>query len=498
MMASFTDEMVPRMAAAACVAECEPGTGEGDGVTGYAEFLASKRILAEPCGFEVAESDLNPMLFPFQKDICRWALRRGKAAVFAHTGLGKGPIQLEWCRHVSMHTGGNTLILAPLAVSQQFKREAAKFHVPVTICQTHADVKPGINITNYERMDHFDLPHFKGVAMDESSCIKDFNSKTCQNLTARLANVPFKLCSTATPSPNDHVELGTHAELLDVMRRSAMLAMFFEHDGGETSKWKLKGHGKQPFWRFVSSWAVCVKKPSDLGYSDEGFDLPPLHMHEHIVAVDHSVNTDGMLFRCPDLSATGLHKEMRLTATARADKVAELVGDKPNVPWLIWCNTDYEAAAVRAALPGIYEVRGPDSQAKKEAAILGFMDGDIDWLLSKLSIFGFGLNLQHCRDMAFVGLSYSFESIFQGVRRCWRFGQTQPVNAHIVCAETEGGVLSAIRRKEAQYEELQSEMNMAMREEQLAARHKATRYDHEMRMEIPIWLTSEQLQTQPD
>jgi len=460
----------------------------------YQEFLLSKRIFAEPCGFEVSDSEINPMLFPFQRDIVRWALRRGKAAVFAHTGLGKGPIQLEWCRHVCEHErasvrGGTCLILAPLAVSQQFAREAAKFHIPVTICRERADVKAGgINITNYERMESFDLSQFDGVAMDESSCIKDWTSKTTQLLITQLVKTPYKLCSTATPSPNDHAELGTHAELLDVMRRAAMLAMFFEHDGGETSKWSLKGHGKKPFWRWVSSWAVCLKRPSDLGYDDIGYDLPPLRMYEHIVPVDHSIATDGMLFRCPDLSATGLHKEMRLTADARAEKVAELVGDKPNVPWLIWCNTDYEAEAVRKVLPGVFEVRGPDSQAKKESAILGFMDGQIDWLLSKLSIFGWGLNLQHCRDMVFVGLSYSFESIFQGIRRCWRFGQTQEVHAHIVCAETEGGVLSAIRRKEAQYEELQAEMNAAMKEEQLAARHKNVKYDHLMELEIPEWL----------
>jgi len=454
----------------------------------YQEFLQSKRIFAQPCGFEVPESEINPMLFDWQRDIVLWDLKRGKAANFMHTGTGKGPIQMEWCRQVSRHTGTPTLILAPLAVSQQFVREAAKFHTPITLCRSQEDVRPGVNVTNYEQREKFDLAQFAGIALDESSCLKDWTSKTSQDLIEKLARTPFKLCSTATPSPNDHAELGTHAEILDVMRRAAMLAMFFEHDGGETSKWVLKGHGKKPFWKFVASWAICLKKPSDLGYSDVGYDLPPLRMHEHIVSVDHSVATDGMLFRCPDLSATGLHKEMRLTATARAEKVAELVGENPNVPWLIWCNTDYEAAAIREVLPGVHEVRGPDSQAKKEDAILRFMDGDIDWLLSKLSIFGFGLNLQHCRNMAFVGLSYSFESIFQGIRRCWRFGQKQEVHAHIVCAETEGGVLSAIKRKERQYEELQAEMNAAMREEQLAARHKNARYDHTQELIIPEWL----------
>jgi hypothetical protein len=273
-----------------------------------------------------------------------------------------------------------------------------------------------------------------------------------------------------------------------VMTRAQMLAMFFEHDGGETSKWSLKGHGKRPFFKFVSSFAVCVQRPSDLGYPDEGFDLPPLRMLEHVVPVDHSVSTDGMLFRCPDLSATGLHKELRLTCAARAAKVAELVREKPDLPWLIWVNTNYEADAMRAALPGVVEIRGSDSPEKKEQAILDFLDGRIKWLLSKTEIFGFGLNLQHCRNMAFMGLGYSFEAIFQGVRRCWRFGQTEPVNAHLVIAETEGPVLQAIRRKERQYNELQSEMNAVMREEQLAARHKVTRYEHNEPMELPEWL----------
>lgn len=324
--------------------------------------------------------------------------------------------------------------------------------------------------------------------MDESSCIKDWTSATTQTLIERLRNTPYKLCSTATPSPNSHDELGTHAELLDVMSRTQMLAMFFEHDGGETSKWTLKGHGKKPFFKFVASWAVCLKFPSDLGYDDTNYILPPLYMHEHIVKVDHGVNTEGMLFRSPDLSATGLHKEMRLTANDRAHKTAEIVMQKPSEPWLIWVNTNYEADAVREAIDGIIEARGSDTPKRKVEVVIQFLDGHIKWLLSKGAMFGYGLNLQHCRNMVFVGLSYSFETLFQCVRRCWRFGQTMPVDAHIVIAETEGAVLHAIKRKEAQYEELQSEMNEAMREEQLQARHKAAKYDHEIVMEIPEWL----------
>jgi hypothetical protein len=457
-------------------------------MTDYETFLSSKRILAEPCGFDVPESSISSFLFHFQRDIVRFDLSRGKGANFAHTGLGKGPIAMEWCGHVSERAKGDTLIAAPLAVSQQFMREARKFGYDLNHAKDQSQVKPGINVTNYERLDLFDLNRFVGVSLDESSCIKDWTSKTAKTLIERLANTPYKLCSSATPSPNDHAELGTHAELLDVMRRAAMLAMFFEHDGGETSKWSLKGHGKKPFWKFVASWAVCLKKPSDLGYDDAGFDLPPLHLHEQVVSVDHSINTDGLLFRVPDLSATGLHKELRLTCQDRARKVAELVAGKPDVPWLLWCNTNYEADAVKAVIPYAVDVRGSDSPEKKEAALIGFAEGNIRVMLSKPEIAGFGMNYQHCADMAFVGLSYSFENMFQAIRRCWRFGQSNPVNAHLVIAETEGAVLDTIRRKERQYEELQSEMNAMMREEQLAARHKATRYDHEMLMEVPKWL----------
>jgi hypothetical protein len=400
-------------------------------------------------------------------------------------------MQLEWCDHIAKHTEQPVLIAAPLAVAEQFQDEAAKFKYTLTACDDRGDVRPGINVTNYERLHLFDLDAFAGIALDESSCIKDWTSKTTQTLIARLEKTPYKLCSTATPSPNDHSELGTHAELLDVMQRTQMLSMFFEHSGKDTSKWHLKGHGKKPFFKFVASWAVCVVKPSDLGYSDEGYDLPKLHIIEHVVPVDQSIATEGMLFRCPDLSSTGLHKEMRLTAENRAAKVAQLVRAEPGVPWLVWCNTDYEAEALKIMLPEIVEVRGPEKAEKKKAKLIGFARGEFLKMLSKPEIAGWGMNYQHCWNMAFMGLSYSFESMFQAIRRCWRFGQTREVNAHIVYAETEGPVLQTIRRKERQYEELQHEMNVAMREEQLAQRMPKHKYEHTKRMTIPAWLKSE-------
>lgn len=642
----------------------------------YDEFLAGKRVLAPSCGFDVPLSRISGKLFPFQRDVARFDLERGKSGNFLNTGLGKGPIQMEWCSHVSEHASGNTLIMAPLAVAQQFKRESLKFGYDVTLCKDQSDVRLGVNVTNYDRLDLFDLSKFVGVAMDESSVAKDFTSKTCRDLIARLAKTPYKLCSSATPSPNDHAELGTHSELLDVMRRPQMLAMFFEHDGGETSKWVLKGHGKKPFFRFVATWAVCVQKPSDLGYPDEGFDLPPLIMHEHIVPVDYSESTDGMLYRCPDLSATGLHKEMRLTARARAQKVAEIIfgpgwsekqcgslntplivnangnpiqstqpdqfletpvgrrrktkrtcestipttsldgmsappnneprsisPDGRNTPktqstapsskenqgsgcsvtrtknmssgsenlasllkstelssmrrddvapfaetpitavvngksdsmlttatklaecadfyalgatsglvtsetiriryvepstisslpqWIVWCNTDYEQDPLEKILGNLcISIHGRHSPEEKETRIMRWLNNERPILLTKPSVAGFGLNFQQCCNMVFVGLSYSFESLFQAIRRCWRYGQLRPVNAHLVIAETEGPVLQAVRIKERQYEELHSEMNAAMKEEQLLARRVITQYNHETRIIIPNWLKSE-------
>lgn len=460
----------------------------------YENFLASKRIFAQPCGFDIDRSQINPMMLDpkheFQADIVQRNCRLGKSANFLNTGLGKGPIQMEWCRFVSMHTQGDSMIVAPQAVAEQFLRESVKFGMNLTRCESKSDVRRGINVTNYERLGSFDLDQFAGVALDESSCIKDFTSKTAQSLISALEKTPYKLCSTATPSPNDHAELGTHAELLDVMSRAQMLAMFFEHNGGETSKWALKGHGKKPFFKFVHSWAVSARYPSDLGYDDTAYILPPLNMHEHIVSVDHSVNTEGMLYRCPDMSATGVHKEMRLTARDKAAKAAELIALRPDEPWLIWVNTDYEADAVKGLIPRAINVKGSHTPAKKAAAIAHFLDSPDDWLLSKGTIFGWGLNLQKCANMI-IFPDYSFEKIFQIIRRCWRFGQWREVNVHVISAETEGAVLAAIREKEAQHEELQSEMNEAMRAEQLEDRHRSAKYDHTMKMEVPAWLTTQ-------
>ncbi len=441
----------------------------------YEDFLTSKRALVQFSGFEVPDNKINQRLFPFQRDIVRWALRGGKRAVFAATGLGKTLIQAEWAHQVAKHKKGDVLILAPLAVALQTKELAAKFGIKINYCRKQSEVEKGINITNYDMLDAFDPASFVGVVCDESSVMKDWTAATTQKLRDGFANTKYKLCCTATPSPNDHTELGTHAEFLGIMTRMEMLSMYFCHDGGNTSEWRLKGHARKPFWRMLATWAVSLSRPSDLGYPDDGYDIPELRIIPHVVTVDHTVATEGMLFRCPDMSATGLHKEMRLTAQERAAKVAELIAAEPDEPWLILCNTDYEAQAIHKAIPGLTEVKGSQSVKIKEERLLGFTVGDPKDLLSKSSICGWGLNYQHCARLAIAGLSYSWEQFFQVIRRCWRYGQTREVFAHLVYAETEGRVYDVILKKQAKYEELQREMNEAMKEIQLEDRGKIKR-----------------------
>lgn len=457
----------------------------------YAAFLSRKQVLAPSVGFRVEPSSLNSNLFPWQSKIVSWALDRGKAALLQGTGTGKTIEELAWSDAVCSHSGDDVLLLAPLCVSAQTHREGKKFGIPTTVCRTQDDVKRGINITNYEMLKHFDPSKFKGIVMDESSNLKDANSKTAKLLIDRFSKTPYKLCASATPAPNSHSEIGSHSEFLDVLTKSQLLAMYFEHDGGDTNKWELKGHGKKPFFKFMASWAVCLNLPSDVGGDDTGFVLAPLSMQEHVVKVDQSIATDGHLYRCPDMSSTGIHKEFRITAKERAKKVVELIKANPYEQWVIWTNTDHDADVITEMMPEILEVRGSDKTSKKEAAILGFIDGNVQYLLSKPSIFGAGLNLQCCSNTVFYGLSYSFEQVYQAIRRFWRYGQKRTVNAHIVIAETEGPVLEAQKRKHRQFEELQVGMVEAMRTEQLKLRHTATRYDHNKPVTIPDWFLSE-------
>jgi superfamily II DNA or RNA helicase len=413
---------------------------EGDGMT-YEAFLANKTIADIATGLAEVPA-LNPQLFPFQADITSWALKRGRSAIFADCGMGKSPMQLEWARHIP----GDVLILAPLAVAKQTVREGLKFGVGVHYCRDQADVQPGITITNYEMLEHFDASYFTGIVLDESSILKAYDGKTRTMIIDTFARTPFKLACTATPAPNDYMELGNHAEFLGVMSRVEMLSMFFVHDGGETQQWRLKGHAEQDFWRWLASWSVMIRKPSDLGYPDDGFALPELEMIEHYIRLDKP--SDGQLF---PMEAVTLQERI----SARRDSIGERVGRTAGLvnsnqsKWVVWCNLNSESEALRKAIPDAIEVTGSMPIEEKEAKLEAFTEGRARVIISKPSIAGLGLNWQHCNRMAFVGLSDSWEQFYQAVRRCWRFGQTQPVDVHLIVAETEGAVLRNIQAKEA-------------------------------------------------
>ena len=412
----------------------------------YHEFLARKSVLAPPTGMENPPS-MPDVMFPHQKDIVPWALRRGRAAVFAGTGLGKSLMELAWGEAVASFTGMPVLIFAPLAVAAQLVREAAKFGIHATLCRSQDDVRPGINVTNYQKIDHFDLSKFGGVVLDESSILKNETGHYRNTIISRCQCIPFRLAATATPAPNDFMELGNHAEFLGIMSYTDMLATFFIHDGGDTAKWRLKGHAEEIFWKWMASWSVMLRSPSDLGYPNDGYDLPPLIQHQHTVGVEYKPSLEtGLLF---PLQAASMSERIG----ARRDSVKERVAMAASItpsdrPFVWWCNLNSESEALAKAIPCAVEIRGSDSEDSKEAKILAFLDGSIKDIVSKSSICGYGMNFQHCADTGFVGLNDSFEQVYQSVRRFWRFGQTKTVNAHFIAAETEGAVVANLKRKE--------------------------------------------------
>lgn len=429
--------------------------------TDYNAFLQQKRTVAPSSGIDVPLDVLHPMLFDFQRVIVAWALRKGRAALFADCGLGKTLMQLEWAKHIHLHTGKDILILAPLAVASQTASEGVKIDIAVHICRSQEDVKPGVNITNYEMMSHFDASHFVGVVLDESSILKSYMGKTKRALVEAFANTPYRLCCTATPAPNDVMEIGNHSEFLGVMPSSEMLMRWFINDAMKSGHYRLKGHAEKDFWAWVASWAISLRKPSDIGFPDSGFVLPELHITRRYVETDLTEGAEeGQLFRTAQMSATTLHKEMRLTAAGRAQAVATLVNGSTET-WAVWCNTNYEADELFKRIPGAIEVRGSDSIAEKERWLNAFTEGKVRVIISKPSIAGFGLNWQHCHKTVFVGLSYSFEDYYQAVRRLYRFGQTQPVEVVIVAAQTEGTLVSALERKTRAHLQMSDAMNLA-------------------------------------
>jgi len=454
----------------------------------YEEFLKSKQKLMRPSGFDI--HSINSKLFNFQQAIVKWAVKKGRAGIFADCGLGKTPMQLEWADKVSKHTNGKVLILAPLAVTKQTQREGEKFGIDVNICRTQADVKDGINVTNYEMLDHFDTDVFDGVVLDESSILKSYMGETKQKIIKRFENTPYKLSCTATPSPNNHMEILNQAEFLGIMKSHEALAIWFINDTSASGNYKLKGHAVKPFWEWVSTWAVCVSKPSDIGFSDDGYILPKLNEIECVVDVNEFNEdlTEG-LFRKIETNATAFHKEKRLTADSRAKKCAEIVSST-NDQYAIWCNTDYEADLLKKYIPSAVEVRGSDKPQFKEQAAMDFIDGNIRIIISKPKIFGYGINFQNCFNTVFCGLDYSYENYYQAVRRFWRFGQQNEVNSYIVIGSTEKQILDVIRKKEQRQDEMKKSMYGSIKEIQ-NANIRGTEFKLSIetpKIQIPVWL----------
>lgn len=429
--------------------------------TEYQKFLESKRAVVITTG--KTPGDIHPVLFDFQKDLVKWAVRKGRCALFADTGLGKTIMQIEWARLINEPT----LILAPLAVAQQTIREAfLKLNVDVKYCRHQSEVEGLITITNYEMLEHFDPVKFKAVVLDESSILKNYTGKTKQQLIKAFKNTPYKLCCTATPAPNDLLELGNHSEFLGIMPSNEMISRWFINNSMAAGDYRLKKHAEKDFYRWLCSWAMTVSKPSDLGYEDGNFNLPPLNIMDVVVNVPDAPTPEGMLFDISAPSATGLHKMKRHSSSYRAAKLAEMVNNTQGF-WTVWCDTNYEADELVKLIPEAVEVRGSDNLGKKEANIVAFSEGKARIIITKSEITGFGLNWQHCHQVTFIGVSYSFERFYQAVRRSWRFGQTQPVNVYIITTPEEQSIIEAVMTKEEMFKNMKSGMAEAVKDMQI-------------------------------
>jgi hypothetical protein len=460
----------------------------------YEAFLATKLAHVTPTGLTTTPN-LSADLFPFQLDLVTWALRRGRCAIFADTGLGKTRMQIEWARCVTEATGTRCLILAPLAVASQTAREGERIGVRVAVSREPFDAADAaITITNYDRIHRYDPSAYGAVVLDESSIIKHQNSKTFATLTEAFSRTPFKLCATATPSPNDYTELGTHAEFLGLCTRAEMLAEFFCHDGGETQVWRLKGHARQAFWRWVASWGALLRRPSDLGYDDAGYALPGLNVHHHTIPASvEDVAASGFLFAQEATDLMDRRRARRASLDARIEQCAALVNADRDERWVVWCDLNDESDALVRAIPDAVEIRGNLDVDEKERRIISFGDGKKRVIISKASMTGFGLNWQHAARMAFVGITDSFEAYYQAVRRCYRFGQTREVDVHIFASEVEGSVVKNLARKQADALKMAEELGRETRDAVLAEVRGSVRTVNsytggEIRM--PEWLVS--------
>jgi DNA modification methylase len=420
----------------------------------YDDFVKGKRRAEIATGHN--PGDLNEYLFDFQHAIVSWAVRRGRAAIFADTGLGKTLMQLSWADEVASYTGGIVLVLAPLAVSEQTIEQGRTFGIEVKrVPAGESPSGPGVWITNYERINAIDFASLAGIVLDESSILKSHDGKTRTAIIDSCQSIPYRLSCTATPSPNDFEELGNQCEFLGVMTRTEMLATYFINDAGDTGTWILKGWGQSRFWEWMGTWAVVLRSPADLGFDGSRYDLPKLTYHEHVVDTDALGDE---LFSRPAQTMLERRKAQRDSIEARCAALAEIVNAEPNEPWLIWCHLNDEAELIKSLIPGAVNVQGSDSPESKTKNLIGFAHGDLTKLISKPKIAGYGMNWQHCARVAFVGLDDSFEKFYQAVRRCYRFGQKREVQVHIFTAENEGQILQNIKRKEVLHHEMSANM----------------------------------------
>ena len=448
----------------------------------YLAFLASKAPKPRPVGIE--PTTMPDHVFDYQKAATEFCLRQGRAALFLDTGLGKTVCELEFAAQSAAASNGVALILTPLAVARQIEREGMRFGYDCRVVRDQSEVRPGINICNYDRLDKLDCDAFGAVVLDESSILKSFSGATTRALISSFSETRFKLCATATPAPNDHMELGNHAEFLGIMPMADMLIRWFINDTADTGTWRLKGHAVTQFWDWCSSWAVMASSPEDLGFDGSRFVLPPLHVHRHKVTAE--IVPDDGLFGF-DVSATDMFKLKRQTANVRADEVARIVADEPSEPWLIWVDTDYEADAVLSRLDNAIDVRGSMTPERKEDGLMAFITSGRP-LVTKAKIAGQGLNYQHCARQAFVGRSFSYEAWYQAVRRSWRFGQTRPVDIHLIVAEGEDQIGRVIDRKSNDHEAMKAHMRSASRRNMAASSETKVVYNPTYKGRLPKWL----------
>jgi DNA modification methylase len=416
----------------------------------YLEFINKKQKTHVLSGFEIEDSNLNKAMFPFQKFIVKRALKAGKYAIFADCGLGKTLMQLEWANQVYKFTNKPVLILAPLAVTSQTIQEGLKFGIDMT----------HIHVKNYEQIDNINSSIYSGIVLDESSILKNFEGATKKQIIDNFIKTPYKLACTATPSPNDPMELGNHSEFLDVMSRNEMLAMYFVHDGGETAKWRLKGHAVKMFYQFIGSWAIMLNKPIDIGFEMIGYDLPKLNLLENQIKTLKRDN--GSLFNDAIISATNFNQELRLTIVDRLDEVVKIINEKPDENFIIWIKQNEEGELLKKLIPDAVEVKGSDSNEWKKDKLLGFANNEFRILITKTKIASFGMNYQNCRNQIFASLDFSFEGLYQAIRRSYRFGQKNEVNIYLITTDTMANVKHAIDAKQKQFEIMQEEMAKAV------------------------------------